>query len=56
MIHSFQLCVDAAAESGLELFQLNDLNPHTPELQKILTRYATPSIKERLLSDLRRIG
>ncbi|MEX1118113.1 MAG: hypothetical protein WEB60_04890 [Terrimicrobiaceae bacterium] len=54
MINSFQLCVDAAAESHLQLIRINHVKPDSPELQEILTRYATPSIKERLLSDLQR--
>ncbi len=36
------------------LIRINHINPGSPEFQTILDRYATPSIKERLLSDLRR--
>lgn len=38
----------------LNLIRINRLDTDSPELQEILNRYATPSIKERLLSDLRR--
>ncbi|MEX1118943.1 MAG: nucleotidyl transferase AbiEii/AbiGii toxin family protein [Terrimicrobiaceae bacterium] len=38
----------------LQLIRINHVKPDSPELQEILTRYATPSIKERLLSDLQR--
>jgi len=38
----------------LNLIRVNRIDTDAPEFQSILNRYATPSIKERLLSDLRR--
>ncbi len=38
----------------LNLVRVNRIDTAAPEFQKILDRYATPSIKERLLSELRR--
>lgn len=39
---------------ALNLVRIHYLDTAAPEFQKILDRYATPSIKERLLSELRR--
>jgi hypothetical protein len=39
----------------VELIRIHRIDPTSSEFQYILNRYATPSIKERLLSDLRRI-
>lgn len=36
------------------LIRINRIGADAPELQSILNRYATPSIRERLLSDLKR--
>lgn len=38
----------------LNLVRINHLDTDSPEFQEILNRYATTSIKERLLSDLKR--
>jgi len=38
----------------LSLIRINRIDTCAPEFQSILDRYATPSIKERLLSDLKR--
>jgi hypothetical protein len=38
----------------LNLIRINRLDTDSPEFQEILNRYATPSIRERLLSDLKR--
>lgn len=38
----------------LNLIRVNRLDIGSPEFQTILNRYATPSIRERLLSDLKR--
>jgi len=38
----------------LNLIRVNRIDTGAPEFQAILNRYATPSIRERLLSDLKR--
>ena len=38
----------------LNLIRINRIDTGSPDFQEILNRYATPSIKERLLSDLKR--
>ena len=39
----------------LNLIRINRVDTDSPDFQAILNRHATPSIKERLLSDLKRI-
>jgi len=38
----------------LNLIRINQIDTEAPEFQEILNRYATPSIRDRLLSDLNR--